>query len=115
MPTVHVYLAGKRIVSKEFCSNFYVIKDLARNELFWEADDEQGSSIRAGEIHVWIQRASLAPQISFVRPDWQLVMDGVVMDQAFYTEVDVEGKTIELKHNDYRFVCSFPATTDHPV
>jgi hypothetical protein len=105
--TIDIYWARKKIAFKNFIGNFYIVKDLETNELFWEADQEQRyPSTRIGEFQIWIQQANSAPQISFVRPDWQLVIEGIVMERAFYTEVDIAEKTVELKHEDYRFVCS---------
>jgi len=114
MPTIHIYQTRGKVASREFRNSFYIVKEIGKNKLFWEADEEQGSSGRGGKIHIWIQRASYAPLISFVRPDWRLIIDGIVMDQGLYTEVDVEGKTIELQYNDYRFVCAFPTIEVQP-
>lgn len=109
MNTIDIYLADKRIESKNFIGNFYIIKDSGTDELFWKADGEQDPLSRTGEFQIWIQRANTAPLISFVRPDWQLILDGIVMEQVFYSEVDIAGKVVELKYDNYRFVCScFP-------
>lgn len=111
MPTFEIYQAGRRVASKQFRGNFYIVKELD-NTLSWEADEEQGRSKKGGAFQIWVQTLSLAPpkrQILFVRPDWKLIIDGVEMDQQYYEAVDVEGKTIELHHGDYGFVCTFGA------
>ena len=111
MPTFEIYQAGQRVASKQFRGNFYIVKELDRT-LSWEADEEQGMSKRGGVFQIWVQTLSLVPlkrQILFVRPDWKLSIDGVEMHQQYYEDVDVEGKTIELHHGDYKFVCSLGA------
>lgn len=111
MPVFEIYCSGKKIAEKRFRSNFYVVKELNEERLRWEADEEQRYQKKGGEIHIWIQTISTAPvarrQILFVRPDWQLCINGTTMEQKFYSEVDVEGKLIELRHSDYSFCCSF--------
>ena len=109
MPTMHVYRAGRTIASKKFQNNFWISKEITGDELFWEADGEQHLP-KGGVFQVWILGASSAPKITFVAPDWQVIIDGVALEQGPYDDhIGINGKTVELQHNDYRFVCSFPA------
>lgn len=109
MPRFEIYQLGKKIGTKDFRGAFYVIKEIDSDELRWEADEE-GAASGGGVIHIWVQTLSttgiVQRQISFVRPDWQLIIDGTAMEHKFYQYVDVTGKTVELQYNDYRFVCS---------
>jgi hypothetical protein len=114
MPTMHIYQSGSKIASKEFYNDFRIVQEIGKDKLFWKADEEQSSTAKGGEIHIWIKRATYAPLILLVRPDWKLSVDGVAMGQRAYAEVDVEGKTIELHYGDYRFVCSFPTIEAQP-
>lgn len=111
MPEFDVYRAGRKIASKSFRKSFYIVKELGVDVLRWEADEEQNSPQQGGIIHVWVQLVSLAPvaryQISFVRSDWQLIMDGMSKERRFYPKIEIETGVIELRHNDYNFVCSF--------
>ena len=107
MPTIHIYQDGKKIESKEFRDQFYIIKNIDNDRLYWETGEEQRLSARGGVIHIWIQNASSCPKISFVRTDWQLIIDGVALERNLYEQIDVSGKTIELRYRNYQFVCSF--------
>jgi hypothetical protein len=106
--TIDIYLAEEKIASENFTGNFYIIKDLKTNKLFWKADSEQYPSNDTGMFQIWIQRANRAASISFILPDWQLAIDGVSLEQSFYSDVNISGRIVELKYNNYRFVCSCP-------
>lgn len=107
MPVFEIRYQGENIASKVFRSNFYVVKFLEKDDLYWEADEEQALSKKGGEIHIWVQNASKSPLISFVRPDWQLIVDGVSFERNFHTEIDVDGRTVELQYGEYCFLCAF--------
>jgi hypothetical protein len=107
MPLFEIYRGGKAIASKEFENQFFIVNELDNDVLRWEADGESRSR-KGGVIHIWVQSASTTPQISFLRPDWRLTIDGVQLEPRFYEDIDVGGKTIELQYNDYCFVCRFP-------
>jgi len=111
MPEVDIYYNGKKIETKQFSRSFYIIKELGSERLYWETGQEQRSSQEGGEIHIWIQTVSSSPRVRrriiFVRPDWQLVVDGTIMEKRFYTELEVEGRAIELRYNNYCFICLF--------
>jgi hypothetical protein len=105
---MHIYRAGRKIVSKEFQNKFWISKEITGDELFWEADEEQHLP-KGGIFQIWILGASSTPMIAFVAPDWQVIIDGVALEQGPYDDhIGINGKTVELRHNDYRFVCSFP-------
>jgi hypothetical protein len=107
MPTIHVYRNGALIDSRDFTGSFHVFSELTGSQgLRWEADGEQSAG--GGEYLLWIRRASTAPQIAVVRPDWKLVTDGTPWPEGAHLEVNVAGRKVELLHRDYRFVCSFP-------
>lgn len=114
MPIVHIYRAEIRICSQWFRDRFYIIRELNRDELRWEADEEQGTSQKGGEIHIWIQGATSAPKISFVRPDWHLAIDSVDFEAGFYEDIDIGGKTVELRYGLYTFRCQFPLADAGP-
>lgn len=111
MPVVEIYKAGKRIGSKEFRAQFYIIEERERGRLRWESDEEQGLSKKGGVVEIWIITLSFIPvvkrEISFVTPEWQLTIDGTAMERGFYHHVDVGGKVVELRYMDYRFVIPF--------
>jgi len=107
MLTFNIYKNKEKIASKSFKNHFYICRRIDTDELFWETDEEQSSSKEGGIIHIWIMSAQRSPKISFVRADWKMIVDGVEFKQDFYTEVDVQGKTVELQYKDYQFVCSF--------
>ena len=122
MLTINIYKSGKKIDTKSFKKNFYILKD--EQGLYWETGEEQyekaeiardnkelGKTLRKGGVfEIWIRaRLSLSPaDIQLIKPDWQLIIDGIVMERGVYADVYVSGKTIELVHGEYRFVCSFP-------
>lgn len=113
MPLVHIYQAERKLAVKEFQNDFYIIKAIDEDRLFWETGREQRESTGGGTIHVWIKGAAYYPQVLHIRPDWNLVIDGVTMSQQD-TEIGLEGKTVELQYGDYRFVCSFPVIEAQP-
>lgn len=105
--TMHIYKAGRRIDLTEFVGQFYIGRN-KEGGLYWSADNEQ-LSLGGGEIQIWIIGGGTTErEIKSVGPDWQLTIDGIVMDRGIYFDVYVSGKTIELEYSDYRFVCSFP-------
>ncbi len=109
---MHIYQAGRKVASKEFQNKFFITKEVDGDMLFWEADEEQDSSIKGGVFQVWILGASTTPMIAFASPDWRLIIDSIMLEQGLYDHIDVAGRTVELHYGDYRFVCSFPATAD---
>jgi hypothetical protein len=108
MPIVEIYKAGKRIGSKEFRAQFYIIEERERGKLRWESDEEQGLSKKGGVVEIWIITRTCdsvtKQEIAFVKPEWQLTIDGTAMERGFYHHVDVGGKVVELQYMDYRFV-----------
>lgn len=105
MPYAEVY-CGKSIVSVEhFMRNFYIVESRS-GEIYWQKDAEDKS--RGGVFKAWIQLADTSPRILGILPDWLLVVDGVEQEPGFYDEVDnLGGKTVELRHKEYRFVFHF--------
>jgi hypothetical protein len=112
---IDIYENDRKIETKNFESHFYIIKD--ELGLHWETGKEQYErtelvrnnkelikNFRCGTFQIWIR----ANEIAFVLPDWQLTLDGKVMERGFYTDVNVSGKSVELKYSSYRFVCTFP-------
>jgi hypothetical protein len=105
MSIIDIYHQGRKIESKSFQNeSFYIVKDLD-GVLYWETDREQAKNKRGGVIEIWIQTGYT---LSFVKPDWQLTVDGVQLPQKFHDTVNVTGKQIRLQHEDYEFVCQFP-------
>jgi hypothetical protein len=59
-------------------------------------------------IKIWIQLREEGPLLCYVLPDWQLIIDGVWMEKKFYQDItNIEGKEVELRYKDYRFVFQF--------
>lgn len=106
MPVMQIQRTNKLVESKPFRASFYISLGLD-GKLIWESDEEQGRSKQGGVFHIWIQSASSAPKISFVRPDWRFALDGNAMPQGFYVDVPLSGRTLELLYEDYCFVCTF--------
>lgn len=106
MPECVIRYQKKVLTTKTFRNHLYIVQPVGGGELFWEADEEQGLTRRGGEIHIWITYAG--PQeakISFVRPDWRMILDGIPFEKGFYVEVDVSSKTVELEYEEYSFTC----------
>ena len=110
MPTMHIYRAGRKIASKEFQNRFDISKEIRGDELFWEADEEQHLP-KGGIFQIWLWGASSTPMIAFVAPGWQVILNGVTLERRLCDDhIWINGNTaVELQHNDYRFVCFFPA------
>jgi hypothetical protein len=105
--TMYIYQSGKEIEAREFWGQFYIVRN-KEGELHWLADNDQAPPSGGGAC-IWIIGGGTAErEIKSVGPDWQLTINGVVMERGIYFDVYVSGKTVELEHGEYRFVCSFP-------
>lgn len=114
MPMMQIQRANKPTESKPFCNSFYIILRLD-GTLVWESDEKQGRDKQGGVFHVWIQSGSFNPILSFVRPDWQLILDGNLMPQGFYEKVPLSGRVMELLYQDYSFVCVFEGCSQSKI
>ncbi len=97
---MEIYRNNKKIESKEFRGHFYILKDLT-GHICWTSDDEKGGN----EILIWIRSDYSVP---FIRPDWQLIIDGIPLPKKFHTTVELSGKHVNFQYSDYEFVCHFP-------
>lgn len=110
MPTVDIYSTGKRIDSKTFRNQFMIVTEENDYGLRWEADEETGTR-RGGGILVWI-RTFHPPEIHFIPPGWELIVDGVMVvgkesKASARFEIEVHGKIAEIRRDDLRFICKF--------
>jgi hypothetical protein len=107
MATVEVFRNQEKIATEFFRRDLYIEEDYPSEEIFWGVD---GQNPRAGVIRSWIQQADTSPRILGVLPDWHLVINGIPQESKFYEEVEnLEGKTVELEHREYKFVLHFGA------
>jgi hypothetical protein len=110
MSTVDIYRGTKKIDSKNFRSHFMIVTEENEYGFRWEADEETASR-RGGGILVWI-RALRPPNIHFIPPGWELVVDGVMIVEkdskdSKRDDIQVQGEVAEMRHDDFRFVCHF--------
>ncbi|MBI1879536.1 MAG: hypothetical protein HYR94_15175 [Chloroflexi bacterium] len=112
MPIMHIYQAGRKIGLEEFQHSFLIIKK--DDELFWGEDKELNLRNLEGSILIWIRSVSVAPELAFLLLDWRLILDGTEVSQNQHGPIDIEGKTVDLQYNDYRFVCYFPEIKPEP-
>ena len=101
MPIFTIFRNGKKIGLKNFYYHFYILRDLSTNEISWKADDEEDTA----EILIWIQTNYT---VHFVRPDWQLIVDGVQLPKQAYQALSLSGKCVSFQYCEYEFVCHFP-------
>ena len=118
MITIDIYKDSLKVDTKKFITSFYILED--KQGIFWETGREQevktrlamaGSrETRVGEIKIWLRaKGDIYPaDIPFIGPDWQLVLNDMVMKQGIYLDIYVSGKKVELIYKPYRFVCVFP-------
>jgi hypothetical protein len=109
---MYIFQDGKTPISKEFENKFFISQEIDSDTLFWEIDEEQSSFNKGGVYQVWILGASTTPMVAFARHDWQIIIDNSVLEQDSYEQINVGGRTVELRIRDYRFVCTFPAISD---
>lgn len=103
MTTVTVYVNSKIVFFEVINHEFYIV-EASTGELSWFEKDD---SNKTGTIKVWLQSTDYTPRLLYVLPDWQLIIDNVWMEKKFYSELEgLEGKTIELRCNNYRFIFS---------
>ena len=102
MPLIHISLGEEHLISASFSRQLMILK--GDNDVFWQIDGKTKGS-RTGEIHIWI-RSELNGiyQLVFVRPDWQLVIDGNPFEPSFYENIALNNHMITLFYNQYRFV-----------
>ncbi len=119
MPTMRIYKNNTEIESIEFRLNFEILQASYSQRLFWQADYTQVEE--GGGIRIWIKAFGRPTDksknrgyiISFVLPEWRLLIDGVLQEQRLYDDMEVTGKEIELDYNEYRFVCWFPPADEY--
>ncbi|MEM7347313.1 MAG: hypothetical protein AAF485_23995 [Chloroflexota bacterium] len=113
MPIMNVYLKDKELASEKFEHNFFVVKN--DYELFWGEENKLTTHKLTGSVLIWMRSISVWPEVSFVLSDWQLLLDGVDVSQIYQEgPIDIEGKTVDLRHNNYRFVCDIPKIQYEP-
>lgn len=107
MPTMRVFRGRRKVRSETFQNLFTVLREIeGERALFWVADRKP--ELGEGTFLIRISGGDKEGfEIASVGTDWQLSLDSVRMDPGSYTGVDVSGRTMELAHEDYRFVCSF--------
>ncbi|NJN99957.1 MAG: hypothetical protein HC875_40550 [Anaerolineales bacterium] len=138
MPTMYIFQFGSEIAMKKFQHTFLVFKE-RDGRLAWRADaEEEKSYIKTGikergkklfwqlrnvgklakpvvGVQIQIQNVSIVPQLLFVPWEWQLSINNIpYKGPRVGLPIDIEGKTIELQCNEYRFVCFFPKIEFEP-
>lgn len=102
MASVSIYCDNKLVEETKILLQFYVLEGPA-GKLFWYEKDPNPSI--GGICRIWIRSIPSDPDILFILPDWQLIIDGRPMKRQFYSKfTSIEGKTIELIYRDYKFV-----------
>ena len=108
--TIEIYQHGTKIDTKSFTRDFVIVMDQKGDKLRWEIDGEPASK-QGGSILVWVKIAMRPAEIHFIPPGWELIIDGKTIIDKNYQGRDrfdreVNGKIIEIQHNEYKFVCS---------
>ena len=105
MSYVEIYDGNSIVGVEHFRRDFYIVESRS-GKIYWQKDAENKS--RGGEIKAWIQLADTFPRIRGILPNWQLFVDGAEQESRFHEEVEnLGGKTVELRHEEYRFVFRF--------
>ena len=106
MLVMSIYMKEKLIETKQFHNSFYIFAD-AKNKLFWSSDQDEIANQRSGIFKIWVQKASISPNLAFVLAEWRFVLDNQLMKPGFYLDVPLTGRRLELFCGDFRFECSF--------
>ncbi len=105
MAFVEIYQKGK-LLAKEYFKDHFLLLENSVIGMVWTIDD--AVSKEGGVIMVWVHSASADPTIHFVRSDWELTIDGNVLERKFYTDVsDLKQKTVELSYEEYHLRIQF--------
>lgn len=106
MAYAEIYRDGKLLSKEYFLSLFLFIDNDNSQEMTWETDVSPKKG--AGVIIIWVQSAEVNPNISFVRPDCELSIDGILYERKFYTDVsDIKQKRVEISYKNYRLRFEF--------
>lgn len=102
MTTVTIYKNSEEIALVPIKQEFYII-ETEFYELYWF--EEELPPNKGGCVRIWLQAVDFDPNIGFVLPDWQLIINDVWMEKKFYSPLEnIKGKKVELRHEDYTFV-----------
>ena len=103
-PEFKIYKEDHEVFHTTIHQEFYIAQ-APIGELFWhEITDVK----RPGVLKIWLKIINKTTKLSFVLPDWQLIINGVEMEKNFYEDIeDLEGKEVELRYKEYRFVFQF--------
>ena len=103
MSTVKVFHNNEEVFQSNISNQFHIHED-SNGELNWSEKLTTQQGIR----QIWIQAIGFDPMISTLLPHWQLIIDGIWMEQKLYNIVEhLKGKEVELRYKEYRFVFQF--------
>jgi hypothetical protein len=104
MSTVIIYKEEQEVFHLPIRQEFYIV-EAPTGELFWH---ENTDVKRPGVLKIWLKIMNKSAKLSFVLPDWQLIINGRKLEKSFYEDVEnLEGKEVELQYKEYRFVFHF--------
>lgn len=103
MSTVKVFRNDEEVFQSNISNQFHIHRD-SNGKLNWSENIAKQQGIR----EIWIQAIGFDAQIAAVFPHWQLIIDGVWMENKVHDLVEhLKGKEVELRYKEYRFVFQF--------
>lgn len=102
MPALGIFRNTEIIGTTTFHRQLMIWEDLGGN-LRWEMDDKLREA-RVEIIRIWALRESEGYFIRFVLPTWTLIIDGMMYEPELYQDINLNGRLVELKFQDYHFV-----------
>ena len=113
MAIAKVYKAQTQIDSRKFSKEFMIV-EADHSEIIWSSDGEPAPrKDRIESILIWVKAGKRPPEIDFVPPEWELIVDGQTMlgknivTYSSRTHIPVKGSIAELRYDDLRFVFRF--------
>ncbi len=107
MAYLHIYKNDVLTEEMELHEDLYIIFRREQQILFWKYASQfvKPDKQKSGEIHLWFQVIPFTSiHLAFVRPDWRMYMNDMLVPPSFYKEIDITNKKVELMFLNYTFV-----------